>query len=344
MPSPRFGARSRRLRGVAALAVGAVVATTTLLGTSGSSARADQSVGSAPNLLNQLQPYVNPSSMAARQSKILTGDNARAAVRIASVPQARWVAPSDGMPGIKAYLDGAADAGRLPQIVIYGLPERDCGNYSAGGSYTSADYATWVTAVRGVIDHRPTVVILEPDGLSSGGCQSGTSALALRLADIAAAVDVLSLDPTTGVYIDAGHEQWLTPSDAAQRLQLAHVSRARGFSLNVSNMYPSPNEVAYGQQISALIGGKPFVIDTSRNGAGPAAAAALNWCNPSGRLAGQLPHGVTGTLGLDGFLWVKAPGESDGPCRSGEPSSGQWFAAWATDFTKRSVVAAGGTF
>ena len=32
--------------------------------------------GSAPNLLNQLQPYANPASTGAQQSHLLSGDNA----------------------------------------------------------------------------------------------------------------------------------------------------------------------------------------------------------------------------------------------------------------------------
>ncbi len=106
-------------------------------------------------------------------------------------------------------------------------------------------------------------------------------------------------------------------------------------------MYTSSNRVIYGQQVSALIDGKPFVVDTSRNESGPATAGALNWCKPTRRQAGQLPRSVTGTLGSDGFLWVRAPGESDGSGRSGEPTSGQWFASWATDFGQRSLVANG---
>lgn len=37
-------------------------------------------------------------------------------------------------------------------------------------------------------------------------------------------------------------------------------------------------------------------------------------------------------------LWVKSPGESDGPCQGG-PTSGQWFDAWAVDFVTRSQAA-----
>ncbi len=322
-----------------ALAVGVLLA----LASAGATTARAATTG-APNLLTQLPLYVNPSSMAAHQSKILVGDNQKAASLIASVPLAKWIAPTDGMDGITSYLAAAAAAHQLPQLVIYGLPDRDCNGFSAGASTTPAAYASWVGTVRKAIAGRPTLVVVEPDGLADGGCQPGSAPLAARLGDIAAAVDALSVDATTAVYIDAGHEQWLTPAEAAQRLQTAHVTKARGFSLNVSNMYSSATEIAYGQQISALIGNKTFVVDTSRNGAGSAPAAALNWCNPAGRLAGPLPQGVTGTPGLDGVLWIKAPGESDGSCRSGEPSSGAWYASWATTFAKNSLSASGQNF
>ncbi len=188
--------------------------------------------------------------------------------------------------------------------------------------------------MRATLGGRPTVVVLEPDALANGGC-SGSN-LTEQLATLAGAVDVLAQDPRTSVYLDAGHEDWLSPAEAARRLTAAHVASARGFSLDVANSYATAAEVAYGQQVVAALGGKRFVVDTSRNGGGP--PKDLAWCNPPGLLAGARPQGVTGTAGLDGYLWVKQPGESDGPCNGG-PSSSQWFASWANDFVARSVAA-----
>jgi endoglucanase len=59
------------------------------------------------------------------------------------------------------------------------------------------------------------------------------------------------------------------------------------------------------------VGGKHFVIDVSRNGAG----SKGSWCNPAGAAFGQNPHVTAGTTRLDALLWVKTPGASDGRAR-----------------------------
>ncbi|WP_298758410.1 glycoside hydrolase family 6 protein, partial [uncultured Nocardioides sp.] len=44
------------------------------------------------------------------------------------------------------------------------------------------------------------------------------------------------------------------------------------------------------------------------------------WCNPDGRALGKLPGFVDGGTGLDAYLWVKPPAESDGTCNEGPPA------------------------
>src|SRR5213079_2606883 len=90
--------------------------------------------------------------------------------------------------------------------------------------------------------------------------------------------------------IDAGHSRWLSTSVAASRLGAAGVAQADGFSLNVSNFNPTASEVEYGKAVSALVGGKHFVVDTSRNGLGPAGT----WCNPGGQALGPRPMTAPG--------------------------------------------------
>jgi endoglucanase len=88
---------------------------------------------------------------------------------------------------------------------------------------------------------------------------------------------------------------------------------------------------------------KHFVMDTSRNGQGPwtssvSYADAQVWCNPPNRGLGLRPTTTTGVALIDAYLWVKIPGESDGPCSRGtagstdparggtaDPAAGQWF-------------------
>src|SRR5690606_13816059 len=123
------------------------------------------------------------------------------------------------------------------------------------------------------------------------------------------------------VYIDAGHSAWLSPSEAANRLNQIGFSDAVGFSINVSNYRTTAESKAWGEQVSQLTGGKRFVIDTSRNGNGPSGS---EWCNPRGRARGERPTLVNESGGLDALLWIKLPGESDGACNGG-PQAGQWW-------------------
>jgi endoglucanase len=95
---------------------------------------------------------------------------------------------------------------------------------------------------------------------------------------------------------------------------------------------------------------KHFVIDTSRNGQGPWTPTASypdpqDWCNPPERGLGVRPTANTGVALLDGYLWVKIPGESDGQCSRGlgpigtedpewglvDPAAGAWFPEMALD-------------
>jgi endoglucanase len=92
--------------------------------------------------------------------------------------------------------------------------------------------------------------------------------------------------------------------------------------LNISNFDTDAANGTYGSAISALIGNKHFVVDTSRNGNGP--TSDNQWCNPSGRALGHTPTTVTGNALIDAYLWVKHPGESDGTCNGG-PAAGVWW-------------------
>ncbi|GAA1893511.1 glycoside hydrolase family 6 protein [Lapillicoccus jejuensis] len=275
----------------------------------------------------------------------LTGAAADTVRALATVPQATWVGPGDRVEWIADYVDRATAAGALPSLVLYAIPGRDCGSYSAGGSTSAASYLAWVAGVRTAIAGRPVLVVVEPDALAQGSCSGTATDTAARLATLASAVDLLTADPGTAVYLDAGHEWWLTPQEAATRLVAAHVGRARGFSLDVSNFYATDGEVAYGRQVAELVrtldptADPHLVVDTSRNGAGPAPAGPGDWCNPAGRLLGHAPGAVPGGGVLDGYLWVKHPGESDGSCHPGDPASGVWFPGWADDLVARSVAA-----
>ncbi|TCI95936.1 glycoside hydrolase family 6 protein [Aeromicrobium sp. IC_218] len=219
----------------------------------------------------------------------------------------------------------AADDRGVATLVVYGVPLRDCGGESGGGAESGEQYAAWTQAVAdGLRDGRPedgpgVAVVLEPDALAFLG-RLPADRRRERLELLRAATSALSRVPSTAVYLDAGHSDWVEPDVMAERLADAGVAAARGFSVNVSGFGRTDDEVAYGRAISPTVGWKPFVVDTARNGNGP----QDTWCNPEGAALGERPTSAPREL-VDAFLWVKPPGESDGSCGEGQPPAGEPF-------------------
>ncbi|MFW7381954.1 MAG: glycoside hydrolase family 6 protein [Oligoflexus sp.] len=251
--------------------------------------------------------------------------------------KAKWFGEWSGEieAAVQNYVTQVADPEKYPILVAFNIPLRDCnGQESAGGVATYTEYKEWIQGFARGIRDRKVIVILEPDALADSisqaeSCQGINQDERLKL--LQDAVKILKMNPQTKVYLDAGHPQWLNPETAAKLLNQAGIAFADGFSLNVSNYQTTPSNISYGNLVSELVGGKPFVIDTSRNGQG--SPPDNEWCNPSGRGIGRLPSGQTGHERLDAFLWVKRPGESDGVCNEG-PAAGEWWLEMALELLK----------
>ena len=315
--------RSERRRNLAL--AGAFVAATTLAQTA---AAAERSAPSGP--FAGAKWFVDPQSKAAQQAAEWRDTrplDARQMLKIADHAQADWFGDWSGdvQAKVDARVTQIAAVGALPVLVAYNIPDRDCsGGQSGGGAGSSDEYRDWIRRFSLGIAGRRTVVILEPDALADlGNCSPATQQERLGL--IWDAVNVLKADELVAVYIDAGHSHWMSAATAAERLNGAGIDVADGFSLNVSNFYPSPGEIAYGNAVSQMVGGRHFVVDTSRNGAG---VDPSTWCNPPGMALGAWPSAGTHEPKVDAFVWVKRPGESDGQC-SGGPPAGQWWAEYA---------------
>ncbi|MGH3884201.1 MAG: glycoside hydrolase family 6 protein [Pseudonocardiaceae bacterium] len=301
--------------------------------------------GGAPtdpsNPLSGLQFYVDPESSAANQVRQWEhagrAADANALRRIAEAPNALWVTgdPAAVEQEVRDRMRAAAGKQTAAVIVAYNIPDRDCGSYSAGGAPDAATYRAWLTNLaRGLGDGR-AIVILEPDALSHviDGCLKGATADE-RFALLADAVRTLAAKPKTTVYLDAGNPSWITDTAAVvEALRRAGGHEAAGFALNVANFNTTDATVTYGRALASGLGGAHFVVDTSRNGRGPYPDPQVNgapsWCNPPGRALGYPPTTQTGLQGVDAFLWIKEPGDSDGSCRPGEPPAGQWWPDYA---------------
>ena len=276
--------------------------------------------------------YVDPNSTARRQAETLRRSRPQDAAlidQIARQPTARWMGDwvSDIGREVNSAVSTITGAGAMPVFVAYNIPGRDCGLYSAGGARGSDAYRRWIRGFAGGLRGRNALVILEPDALPGMDCLNADRQRD-RMALIADAVQQLKSQRAL-VYIDAGHARWHTPETMAQRLKQAGIAQADGFSLNVSNYIANAANIAYGERLSRLVGGKHFLIDTSRNGIG----AESDWCNPRGQALGVVPTTNTNHPLIDAFLWVKQPGESDGTCNGG-PRAGNWWNDIAVELSR----------
>jgi endoglucanase len=285
---------------------------------------------------------LDPDSAAhhtAEQWRATRPADAAALDKIAGQPAAAWM--GNWFPqielAVKTYVWSRTRAGGLPVMILYNLPFRDCGGYSAGGAGSIAGYHTWIDGVAKGIGSRRAVVVLEPDGLPLMSKCLDAKRRDDRVAMIRYAVEKLTALPGAAVYLDAGHSAWLTAAEIAPRLKAAGIDLADGFSLNVSNYQATPDLLKYGHQISALLGGKHFIIDTGRNGNGAPQGLGPDderaWCNPDGRALGIPPTTNTGDPLCDAFYWLKPPGESDGRCNKG-PAAGNWWPQKALEMAR----------
>lgn len=259
--------------------------------------------------------------------------DARIMAQLAQRPQAIWLGEwnEDVAGDVREVMRLAAADKALPVFVIYFIPLRDCGSYSRGGAVSAAYYREWIGKIESAIGAGPAAVILEPDALAGIDCLAADKK-AERLALIRGAVETLSRHPNISVYVDAGNARWKSPAEIARELKSVNIAAASGFALNISNFLTTEESIAYGEKVSQEVGGKHFLIDTSRNGAGP--TSDLAWCNPSGRALGADPTVDTGHPLVDALLWIKRPGESDGECNGG-PAAGVWWPDYVLDLARR---------
>ena len=297
-----------------------------------------QSVTTTPVAGNPLTGYalwVDPNSHAKKQADAWRASRPADAAnmdKIAAQSQADWFGSwiSNIQNAVNVRTTTITSAGKLPVFVAYNIPKLDCGS---GGAASADAYRTWIRAFGNGIGTRNAVVILEPDALAAMSCLSTTDQQALRTGLIRDAVKILKSHAGVRVYIDAGHYNWMSVATMVTRLKAAGIAYADGFSLNVSNFDYNTTTESYGASISAGVGGKHFVYDTSRNGLGPGST----WCNPDGRALGSAPTTSTRNALVDAMFWIKRPGESDGTCNGG-PSGGAWWADYALGLAQRSSI------
>jgi len=260
--------------------------------------------------------------------------------KIAQNGGADWI--GDWTPNVGRWVERRVTKivkeGAFPLFIAYNIPKRDCGQHSAGGADKAQAYKDWISKFAQGLGDRRAAVVLEPDALGllkKDDCLSEADQKE-RLGLLRFAVHAIEAQKNTAVYLDAGNAGWIDAPEMAERLKAAGIEEADGFALNVSNYKTTEASIKYGREISKLVGGKHFVIDTSRNGNGPPDVKGdveAAWCNPAGRALGSRPTTETGDPLVDAFLWLKKPGESDGECNGG-PKAGVFWTERALELAR----------
>ncbi|QQC89454.1 glycoside hydrolase family 6 protein [Streptomyces alfalfae] len=304
----------------------------------------DDDPGSASGAPVEQQPkgkdpyWVNPEGNAAKQvaayEKDGKKDDAALIRKIAEQPVAEWIVPENAEEQARGFTEAAAEADRDALLVLYNIPHRDCGQYSGGGAADGNAYRAFIDQVAKGIGDRRATVILEPDAVLHMVDNCTPEQFHEERYDLLkGAIGKLKSLKNTKVYLDAGNAGWKNPDSLWEPLKWSGVEQADGFSVNVSNFQTTGASAEFGKKLSAKIGGKPFVIDTARNGNGPYTKGKDPWCNPPGRALGEVPTTKTSDPLIDAYLWVKRPGESDGTCRGG-PKAGEWWPEYALGLAK----------
>ena len=179
-------------------------------------------------------------------------------------PQAVWLyssPPSGASAQVQTILEGAAGQHAVPAIVLYNIPGRDCGSYSAGGAENTAAYEAWIDAVAQQLGSSQAVIIVEPDGLallpSDCGYPSTVNVDQLtadRYTQLNYAVQTLEAKaPNALVYLDAGNSAFQAVGTIAARLVAAGLPQAQGFFSNVSNYRESAYEAKFDTWVSKCV-------------------------------------------------------------------------------------------
>lgn len=307
-----------------------------------------------PNPLADLVLYADPNSDAAKLAKSLQNTNPKQAAtmdKLAAQPTGRWLTSVKSLTVLPAYLASARSAKAAPILVAYNVPFRDCGRYSASNLSSIDDYKSFIDTLSKTIANDSVIIVLEPDAIAGLDKTNAENKPCLTeaqkkqvLNSINYAATKLKASPGVQLYIDAGNSGWTEDiGKMVGYLKQAGIDNADGFSTNVSNFQTTEDSLRYSNSISNQLGGKHFIIDTSRNGLGPFKNTVnpnYGWCNPPNRALGHYPTTNTGVPLADAYLYIKVPGESDGQDEDaqkcfGGPQAGTWWPEYALGLVER---------
>lgn len=262
------------------------------------------------------------------------------------LPQTDWVGEYGGRPGdaVARMLDKSGEALRV--FVVYAIPDRDLGAYSAGGVADAKAYRAYIDDFARGVAGRLCLVNLEPDALPMAVDDMSPEGQKLRAELLAYAVDKLT-DAGARPYLDSGDSNWVSAKRMAEILLRAGVERAAGVGLNFAHTEYVDDELVYLQELRRETGlpNLRAIIDTSRAGRGaykklPTEPSTASWANPPGRGLGPRPTLRPGAswvaAGCDALVIGKRCGSSDGEYR-GAPKAGTMWAPYAREIALNAI-------
>jgi endoglucanase len=140
------------------------------------------------------------------------------------------------------------------------------GAWSGDGQWNVAASERWYKGLAAGIGDARALVILQID-LPFAGRTPNQQPETID----AYGTKVLSADPHTTVYVDAGAYGWLSPAQQGALLISNGIRHARGFSVNDTQYGSMSQELEYGAEVLAYfdhhgIPGKHFLVNTAQNG------------------------------------------------------------------------------
>jgi endoglucanase len=205
---------------------------------------------------------------------------AGALTAMTSTPHGIWFiggSPDEVQGAVKNTIARATHEQRVPILVTYNLPFRDCAQYAAGGADDGDHYRAWINAFASAIGNEKAVVILEPDGI--GIIPNNTTIQGVlewckptvtdvhgkqvtapgatpadRYAQLNYAADALATKaPNAAVYLDGTHSGWLAVGEAAYRLVNAGIHKVQGIAVNVAHFQTTSRSIQYATWIAKCI-------------------------------------------------------------------------------------------
>ena len=172
---------------------------------------------------------------------------------------------------IRGFLDRVQcdQPGTVPLMIVMRHQGKGCsGTYRAGGEAEDRRTMKWYDDFADSVGDARVVIGFEPDSLGTVDCLARDRRQD-RLDVLRYGVDRLSQLPNATIYLEAGASDWEAATRTANQLRYIGISKVRGFMLNVTHHDWTRYNVQHGLDISRMVGGKHFIINTSYNGRGP---------------------------------------------------------------------------